>query len=81
MSFLGGNPIRSSLVLSSNPPPEPHVPKIAVRSQSTPPTQPINIPVKTSKSSNWLSHIKSYQTEHKVSYKEAMKMAKSTYKK
>ena len=29
----------------------------------------------------WISHVKKYQEEHNVSYKQAMKDAKDTYKK
>ena len=36
---------------------------------------------KTKKSSSWIEHVKAYQKENNVSYKQAMKDAKSTYSK
>ena len=31
--------------------------------------------------SAWITHVKQYATEHKISYREALKKAGSTYKK
>ena len=35
----------------------------------------------TVKSNPWIAHVKAYALEHKISYREAMKSAKETYKK
>jgi hypothetical protein len=39
------------------------------------------ITTKTKKSNPWVAHVKAYQKENGVSYKEAMKLSKETYKK
>ena len=31
--------------------------------------------------SSWIDHVKAYQNEHKITYREALKKAGSTYKK
>jgi hypothetical protein len=31
--------------------------------------------------SAWITHVKAYATEHKITYREALKKAGSTYKK
>jgi len=42
---------------------------------------PAEVVPKVLRSSAWIDHVKSIQAKHKISYKDAMKMAKGTYKK
>jgi hypothetical protein len=42
---------------------------------------PTNIVPQVLKSNAWIQHVKDIQQKHKISYKEAMVMAKGTYKK